>query len=172
MSEPVAVAKDMQVSPTARDAIARLMAQYANVIDNDELERWPALFTEKCIYQIISRRDYEQGLPIGLWFCDNRGMLEDRVSSVREVNVFEPQVYRHVIGPTEILGRAGDTAGDVYSAQSSYIVVRTMQDGEMLMFSAGRYLDEIVVNNDAALLQKRIVITDSWRYDTLVAIPL
>jgi len=50
--------------------------------------------------------------------------------------------------------------------------VRTMQDGEMLVFSAGRYLDEIVVNNDAALLQKRIVITDSWRYDTLVAIPL
>ena len=168
MSESVAVAKDMQVSPTVRDAIARLMAQYVNAIDNDELERWPPLFTEKCIYQIISRRDYEQGLPIGLWFCDNRGMLEDRVSSVREVNVFEPQVYRHVIGPTEIIGRAGEA----YRAQTSYVVVRTMQDGEMMVFSAGRYVDEIVVNNDMALLQKRIVITDSWRYDTLVAIPL
>jgi len=168
MSESVAVASGVQVSPTVRDAIARLMAQYVNVIDNDELERWPPLFTEKCIYQIISRRDYEQGLPIGLWFCDNRGMLEDRVSSVREVNVFEPQVYRHIIGPTEILGNAGE----VYHAQTSYIVVRTMQDGEMMLFSAGRYVDEIVVNNDAALLQKRIVITDSWRYDTLVAIPL
>jgi anthranilate 1,2-dioxygenase small subunit len=50
--------------------------------------------------------------------------------------------------------------------------VRTMQDGEMVMFSAGRYLDEIVIEGDNALLQKRIVITDSWRYDTLVAIPL
>ena len=168
MSDTIAVNQDVAVTPAARDAIARLMAQYVNVIDNDELERWPPLFTEKCIYQIISRRDHEAGLPIGLWFCDNRGMLEDRVNSVREVNVYEPHVYRHVIGPTEILGRSGD----VYQAQSSYIVVRTMQDGEMTVFSAGRYLDEIVVSNDTAQLQKRIVITDSWRYDTLVAIPL
>lgn len=168
MSETITITKDATVSASARDAIARLMAQYVNVIDNDELERWPALFTEKCIYQIISRRDYDAGLPIGLWFCDNRGMLEDRVSSVREVNVFEPHVYRHVIGPTEILGCTGDT----YRAQTSYIVVRTMQDGEMMVFSAGRYLDEIMVSNDTALLHKRIVITDSWRYDTLVAIPL
>ncbi len=168
MSETIAVAQGVQAPPTAREAIARLMAQYVNVIDNDELERWPALFTEKCLYQIISRRDHEQGLPIGLWFCDNRGMLEDRVNSVREVNVFEPQVYRHVIGPTEILGHTGE----VYRAQTSYIVVRTMQDGEMMVFSAGRYLDEIVVSSDTALLRKRIVITDSWRYDTLVAIPL
>ena len=158
----------IKITHEARDAIAHLMTQYANVIDNDELERWPRLFTEKCIYQIISRRDFDAGLPIGLWFCDNRGMLEDRVNSVREVNVFEPQVYRHVIGPTEILA----LGNGIYKTQSSYVVVRTMQDGEMIVFSAGRYLDEIVLNNDTALLQKRIVITDSWRYDTLVAIPL
>ena len=159
---------DLTSATAARDAIARLMTQYANVIDNDELERWPQLFTEQCIYQIISRRDYEQGLPIGLWFCDNRGMLEDRVNSVREVNEFEPHVYRHVIGPTEIL----EHVHGHYKTQSSYIVVRTMQDGEMMVFSAGRYLDEIIIDGDHALLQKRIVITDSWRYDTLVAIPL
>ena len=44
--------------------------------------------------------------------------------------------------------------------------------GQPLVFSAGRYLDEIIIDGDHALLQKRIVITDSWRYDTLVAIPL
>ena len=158
----------LHITNEARDAIARLMAQYVNVIDNDELERWPQLFTEKCIYQIISRRDFDAGLPIGLWFCDNRGMLEDRVNSVREVNVFQPQVYRHVISPTEILA----FEHGIYKTQSSYLVVRTMQDGEMIVFSAGRYLDDIVVTGETALLQKRIVITDSWRYDTLVAIPL
>ena len=168
MSNTLAVAKNVAVTPAARDAIARLMTQYVNLIDNDQLESWPALFTEKCIYQIISRRDFDQGLPIGLWFCDNRGMLEDRVNSVREVNVFEPHVYRHVTSATEIL----DHQNGVYKAQSSYMVVRTMQDGEMVMFSAGRYLDEIVIEGENALLQKRIVITDSWRYDTLVAIPL
>jgi anthranilate 1,2-dioxygenase small subunit len=42
----------------------------------------------------------------------------------------------------------------------------------MCVFSAGRYVDEIVIEQDVALLQKRIVVTDSARFDTLVVIPL
>jgi anthranilate 1,2-dioxygenase small subunit len=168
MSDPVVAAKNLNVSPGANTAIARLMTQYVHAIDNDELERWPQFFTAQGMYQIIPRTAYEQGHPVGVWFCDNRDMLEDRVSSVREVNVFEPHVYRHVIGPTEIL----EVTGGVYRAQTSYIVVRTMHDGEMSVFSAGRYVDEIIVEQDVALLQKRIVVTDSARFDTLVVIPL
>lgn len=168
MSDSVVAAKDIEVSPAAKAAIACLMTQYAHAIDNDELERWPQFFTARGVYQILPRTAYEQGHPVGVWFCDNRDMLEDRVSSVREVNVFEPHVYRHVIGPTEIL----DLSGGVFRAQTSYIVVRTMHDGEMSVFSAGRYVDEIVVDKDVALFQKRIVVTDSARYDTLVVIPL
>lgn len=151
-----------------RDAIAQLMMAYVHAIDNDELERWPGFFVERCLYQIIPRTEYDQGRPIGLWFCDNRGMLEDRVSTVREVNVYEPHVYRHVIGPTEIL----DSENGAYRAQTSYLVVRTMHDGEMSIFSAGRYVDEIVMEGGAARFRKRIVVPDSWRFDTLVVIPL
>jgi anthranilate 1,2-dioxygenase small subunit len=168
MSDPVVAAREIEVSPAAKAAIARLMTQYAHAIDNDELERWPQFFTAQGMYQIIPRTAYEQGHPVGVWFCDNRDMLEDRVSSVREVNVFEPHVYRHIIGPTEILA----FTGGVYRAQTSYLVVRTMHDGEMTVFSAGRYVDEIVLETDVALLQKRVVVTDSARYDTLVVIPL
>ena len=156
------------VSSEARDAIARLQMEYVHVIDNDELERWPLLFTEKCLYQIIPRAEHEQGRRIGIWFCEGRGMLEDRVSSIREVNVYEPHVYRHVIGPTEIL----EHKDGAFLAQTNYIVVRTMHDGEMNLFSAGRYVDEIVMEGAAARLRKRVVVTDSWRYDTLVAIPI
>lgn len=144
------------------------MMEYVHAIDNNELERWPQMFTEKCLYQIIPRADFDQGRRIGIWFCDNRGMLEDRVSSMREVNVFEPHVYRHVIGPTEILGHQDGA----YAAQTSYLVVRTMQDGEMQLFSAGRYVDEIVVEGGAARFRKRVVVPDSWRFDTLVVIPI
>jgi anthranilate 1,2-dioxygenase small subunit len=168
MSDAVVAAKSLHVSPGANAAIARLMTQYVHAIDNDELERWPQFFTAQGMYQIIPRTAYEQGHPVGVWFCDNRDMLEDRVSSVREVNVFEPHVYRHIIGPAEIL----EFSDGVYRTQSSYIVVRTMHDGEMCVFSAGRYVDEIVIEQDVALLQKRIVVTDSARFDTLVVIPL
>ena len=167
-ADVIPLAKKTEVAAAARDAIARLQMQYVHAIDNGDFERWPQLFTEKCVYRIIPRVEHEQGRLIGVWFCDNRGMLEDRVSALREVNVFEPHVYRHVIGPTEVL----DHADGVFQAQTSYIVIRTMHDGEMSVFSAGRYLDEIVVEGGDALLRKRTVITDSARYDTLVVIPL
>ena len=155
--------------PTAvREAIAQLMLEYVNAIDNDALERWPHFFTEKCIYQILPRSEYAQGRRIGVWYCDTRAMLEDRVSSIREVNVFEPHCYRHVIGPTAIVG----TKDGAWTAETSYIVVRTMHDGEMLLFSAGRYVDEIVIDGGEARFRKRIVVPDSSRFDTLVSIPL
>ena len=167
-SSVISELKTVEVPQAVRDAIARLQMDYVHAIDNNQLERWPQLFVEKGFYQIISRADHEQGRPIGVWFCDNRGMLEDRVSSIREVNVYEPHVYRHVIGPTEIL----EQRDGVWHTQTSYLVVRTMHDGDMRLFSAGRYLDEIVMEGAVARFRKRIVVTDSWRYDTLIVIPL
>ena len=163
----VPLTKKTEVPAAARDQIARLQMQYAHTIDNGEFERWPQLFTEKCVYQIIPRVEYDEGRLVGVWFCDNRGMLEDRVSALREVNVYEPHVYRHVIGPTEVLEH-----GDAYRTQTSFIVIRTMYDGSMSVFSAGRYVDEIIVEGGEAFFKKRIVVTDSARYDTLVVIPL
>lgn len=168
MSDAIVAPVAITASASATAAIARLMTQYVNSIDNGELERWPNFFTADGVYQIVPRSAFDQGHPIGIWFCDNRDMLEDRVSSIREVNVFEPHVYRHVIGPTEILG----TSGSLYRTQTSYIVVRTMHDGAMCVFSAGRYVDEILIEGSGALLKKRIVVTDSARYDTLVVIPI
>ena len=164
----VPLAPHTAVPQPVRDAIGRLNMEYVNAIDNDEVERWPQFFTDACIYQIIPRAELAQGRLIGIWYCEGRGMLEDRVSAYRSVNVYEPHVYRHVIGPTEILR----TEGPVVHAQTSFLVVRTMHDGEMLLFSAGRYVDEIVYEAGAALLRKRLVVTDSARYDTLVVIPI
>ena len=155
-------------SEAARDAIARLMTQYVHAIDNDEIERWPDFFTGNGIYQIIPRVEFDQQRLIGVWYCEGRGMLEDRVSALRGVNVYEPHVYRHVIGPTEVLR----VAGEVFHTQTSYMVVRTMHDGTMALFSAGRYVDEVVIDAAGAKLQKRVVVTDSACYDTLVVIPL
>jgi anthranilate 1,2-dioxygenase small subunit len=168
MSNVVPLTHSTEVPASVRDAIARLQMQYVHAIDNGEFERWPELFTEKCVYLIIPRVEHEQGRLIGIWFCDNRAMLHDRVSALREVNVYEPHVYRHVIGPTEVL----DYADGAWRTQTSFIVIRTMYEGEMTVFSAGRYVDEVVVEGDEALFRKRSVVTDSARYDTLVVIPL
>lgn len=161
-------AGDLEVPAEVREAIARLQMEYVHAIDNNEVERWPQYFTADCLYRIVSRRDYDEGRPIGTWYCDSRAMLEDRVSSLRGVNVYEPHCYRHVIGPTEITGHQDG----LWQAQTSYLVVRTMHDGEMTLFSAGRYVDAIRIEAGIARLASRNVVTDSWRYDTLIVIPL
>jgi len=158
----------MEGEDAAHEAIARLMMEYVHAIDNDEIERWPQFFTDPCLYRIVSRRDYEEGRPIGVWYCDSRGMLEDRVSSLREVNVYEPHVYRHVIGPTEILARKDG----LWHAQTSYMLARIMHDGDTQLFSTGRYIDAIALDGSSARLKSRIVVTDSWRYDMLIVIPI
>jgi anthranilate 1,2-dioxygenase small subunit len=95
-------------------------------------------------------------------------MLQDRVSSIKSVNVFEPHVYRHVLGPTEIVS----VDDGLINCETSYMVVRTGYEGTMIVFSAGRYVDTVVVEAGRALLRERTVVTDSCRYDTLVALPL
>lgn len=157
-----------EIPAGVREAIARLQMEYVHAIDNNEVERWPQFFTDNCLYRIVSRHDYDEGRPIGLWYCDSRAMLEDRVSSLRGVNVYEPHCYRHVIGPTEITAHKDG----LWQTQTSYFIVRTMHDGEMIVFSAGRYVDAIQVESGTARLASRSVVTDSWRYDTLIVIPL
>jgi anthranilate 1,2-dioxygenase small subunit len=159
---------ELQVSAHASACISRMMARYASAIDNGELDHWPEFFTDDCTYRILTRTDFDAGRDFGIWFCNSRGMLLDRVESIRSVNVFEPHVYRHVLGPTEIVS----VEDGVMGCETSFMVVRTGYEGEMMVFSVGRYVDAVLVDDQRAWLRDRTVVTDSCRYDALVALPL
>jgi anthranilate 1,2-dioxygenase small subunit len=149
-------------------SVERLLARYVASIDADRLEEWPGYFTERCRYQIISAENHEQGLPIGVFFADSRGMLADRVAALRQANVYEPQRYRHLVSSTLLL----DEKDGIVSAQSNYLVVRIMHDGATMLFSTGRYLDRIDLRGSEPLFVEKLVIFDSRRIDTLLAIPI
>ena len=149
-------------------AVERLIARYAAAIDEDRIEEWPRFFAERCRYQIITRENYELGLPVGIFTADSRGMLEDRVASLREANIYEAQRYRHVVSPSLVL----EAAGGIVRAATNYQVIRILQDGAMTLFSTGRYLDRIALAGPEPLFEERLVICDSRRVDTLLAIPL
>ncbi len=149
-------------------ALERLLARYVASLDGDRLEEWPDYFTEDCRYQIISAENYEQKLPIGLFFADSRAMLRDRVSALRQANLYEAQRYRHLVSSTLILGESDG----IVAAQSNYLVVRIMHDGASMLFSSGRYLDRVSFRGPQPLFLEKLVICDSRRIDTLLAIPL
>ena len=148
--------------------IEALHARYIRAIDDDRLEEWPALFTETCLYKIVTRENFEQGLPLAVMECRSRGMLQDRVTGYRRINVFEPQRYSH-----QISGLAVESVDErTVKCRSNYLVVRTVVDGTMSLFSAGIYLDKVVIEPDGALFEERIVIPDSRRIETLLVLPL
>jgi anthranilate 1,2-dioxygenase small subunit len=68
----------------------RLQERYVSVIDADRLEEWPNFFTEDCVYEIIPKENADLGLPMGIMHCFGRAMLRDRITSLRQANVFEP----------------------------------------------------------------------------------
>jgi anthranilate 1,2-dioxygenase small subunit len=150
------------------ERVVRLNADYARAIDDDRLEDWPGFFTEKCLYKITSADNHRRGLEAGVIYADTKNMLRDRVAALREANVYERQTYRHLIGLPALVGMEGELT----RAETPFLVVRIMRDGTMDLFATGRYLDALMDDGGALRLRERVVVCDSGRFDTLLAIPL
>jgi anthranilate 1,2-dioxygenase small subunit len=148
--------------------ISQVQAAYARCIDADQLERWPDFFTEKCFYTITTADSHRDGLEAGIIWADNRNMLADRVTALREANIYERHSYRHILGQPYILEEDRD---EVHS-ETPFLVVRIMRDGSSDLYASGRYLDKFVFDDNDQRLAQRVVVCDSSRIDTLLALPL
>jgi len=147
--------------------VEELHARYAHALDDDRLEDWPNFFTERGLYRIVTAENEARGLPAPILYAEGRPMLRDRVQSLRHANIYEPQSYRHIVSSV-LTERLSD--GKIKS-KATFLVVRIMQNGETMLFASGRYVDRIVLAPEP-LYEERVVICDSRRFDTLLAIPL
>src|SRR5215469_12712797 len=159
--------------PTLRDAVLRpapqgevvlimdlsriveLNATYARVIDNEQFEEWPKLFHDPCLYKVTTAENLAKGLEGGLIYADTRGMLEDRISSLRKVNIYEQQRYRHIVGLPVVTGQQNGTA----EVETPFLIVRIMREGAMDVFATGYYRDKVQADASGALrFSERIVV--------------
>src|ERR1700750_2698550 len=102
--------KSVNEKTMARDVfrlIAQAQADYARCIDDDRLEAWPDFFSESCVYKITTAEHLRGGLAAGIIFANSRNRLRDRVSALREANIYERQSYRHILGQPYILSDDG-----------------------------------------------------------------
>lgn len=148
--------------------IVRAQAAYVRAIDGDRLEAWPEFFLERCRYTITTDENHRAGLEAGIVYADSRAMLVDRVSALREANIYERHRYRHILGQPWIL----EGEGDEVRSETPFLVARIMRSGETEIFASGRYLDVWRIELNGARLAERIVVCDSSRIDTLLALPL
>ena len=154
------------MEPQLQWVVERLHAQYAHALDAGRLEDWPQFFTENGTYRITTAENEERGLPLPVLYAEGRPMLRDRIASLRHANIYEPQRYRHLV--SSILAERIDQ-GKAKSV-ANFVVIRIMENGDTLLFASGRYVDRIAVPD--MLYEERVVICDSRRFDTLLAIPL
>jgi anthranilate 1,2-dioxygenase small subunit len=148
--------------------LLRAQADYARCIDDDRLESWPDYFDDPCTYKITTAANYREGLEAGIVFANSHGMLVDRISALREANIYERHTYRHILGVPSILSQDDGTV----RSETPFLVARIMHDGETDIFATGRYLELYKVYGGSAKLAERVVVCDSSRVDTLLALPL
>ena len=144
------------------------LVSYVHVIDDGKLQDWPACFSDPCLYRITTRQNEARRYKLSIMLCDNQAMLFDRVEAIEQANVFEPHVYRHILSDSRVVERGQSTL----TVETSFICVRTMISGDMMLFAAGRYVDELVRVDGQPRYRSKTVILDSSEVDTLLAIPL
>ena len=147
-------------------AVHNLHARYAHALDDDRLEDWPNFFTETGRYRVTTAENEARGLPAPVLSAEGRAMLRDRVASLRHANIYEPQRYRHLVSAV-LIQKIDHNA---VRSTANFAVIRIMHDGDTIIFATGRYVDRIALPE--VKYEERVVICDSRRFDTLLAIPL
>jgi len=155
-----------------RFAVEELQYAYVHCIDADRLEQWPDFFTDPCRYEVTTRENLDQGLSVGIIYCDSKDMLRDRVVALREANIYGPHRYRHMISAVRVTG----TEGNVVQAETNYAVYRTMLDpinyGSSELYSVGSYQDTILIEQGVARFREKKVLVDTARILSLLVTPL
>src|SRR3989441_1362018 len=150
-----------------QQAVERLHARYAHALDEARLEDWPNFFTQNGPSRITTAEYEARGLPLPVLYAEGRPMLRDRIQSLRHANIYEPQRYRHILSSVLVEKLDNTHARSV----ANFMVIRIMESGDTLLFASGRYVDRIVLAGEPQY-EERVVICDSRRFDTLLAIPL
>ena len=153
----------------AERIIGRLNRIYGMTIDEDKLEEWPELFVEDGRYIIDPRENRDLGLDGGYWlYFTSRGMMRDRITALRHVNVFNKHYYRHLTSDTFV----DSIEGDVVSSRTNYLLVETNWEGRSQLLSAGVYYDKVALNDGAAIFLEKVVVPDTFHTSTAIISPI
>lgn len=158
----------MTITAEITQQIVELNYRYVQALDDRRLDDWPEFFVDECLYVIHPRENRDRGLE-GFWiYCDSKRMMEDRVLSIKEVNLYNLHYDRHTISNVLVT----EDAPGVYSVRSNYSVIQTNVEGRSAIFSVGEYRDKVVLDNGVFKFREKIVVPDTFAVSPLLAIPL
>jgi salicylate 5-hydroxylase small subunit len=145
-----------------------LYAEYAACLNEERFEQWPDMFTDDCVYKIISRENYERGLPLATWLSEGRGYLLDRVEAIRKTMMYAPRYMHRTVSGIRVLG----WHDDVLQVRASYLAIETLLDDRSRVFNCGQYVDEITVVKEQFKFKKKLCVFDSLVIPNSLIFPL
>lgn len=165
--------------PTQDEAIAAMLLKaeveafntaYSSSLDEQRLSDWAELFTPDGFYIIISRENHDRGLPVGLIYCENQGMIRDRAFALEKTAMFAPRYLRHMVGNVAV---ESEDADGLIVARANYVVFQVLFDRpDATIHQVGRYEDVFQRTPEGLKLKKRVCVYDSLLIDNALCIPV
>lgn len=140
----------------SREELEVFYYEYANAV-NEEIECWTSFFTEDCVYKIVTRENYDRGLPLAIIYCEGIGMLHDRVSGIQKTSFHAPRYCRHLISNIRIVGRSESTL----ETQANFVVFESLVNSTTNVLSTGRYFDAIIRQDSTLKFREKICVLDA-----------
>ena len=145
------------IAEISRDTVEDLYGAYYDCLDAVRLDDWPTFFAETCLYRIVSRENYEQGLRLSTLLAESRGMLFDRVMGLLKTQVYAPRYYRRFPSPLRIRAIEGDRL----PVEHNLMVVQTLIDKQSEIMLSARCYDALVIEEGRLLIKERVVVLDT-----------
>jgi len=165
---PVSVKAAASDHAALRHELRDLYEEIGDLLDDNRVEELPGYFTEDCTYKVISRENYDQGLPAATMFCDGVAMLRDRILAIRETQVYEPRSWRHFISGVRVLA----IDGELIRARGNFLVTEAFSDADPTLFIVGRYEDVLVRRDGRLLFKQRLAVCDNHHVRRSLIVPV
>jgi anthranilate 1,2-dioxygenase small subunit len=145
-------------------------ARYAQALDEQRLADWTDMFTDEALYIVLSRENFDRGLPVGLIYCENKRMIHDRAFAVMESSMFAPRYLRHIIGNQLVLSVESD---GTIKARANYVVLQVLLDRpDATLHQVGVYYDVFRRVGGALKLAERRCVYDNLLVPNALCIPV
>jgi len=142
---------------------------YAAALDENRLVDWAEMFTDDGFYVVLSRENADRNMPVGLIYCENKGMLLDRANAMK-TEMFAPRYLRHIVGNLQVLGE--EPNGDI-RARANYVVIQVLFDRpDAKMHQVGVYYDKFRRVGDQLKLAERRCVYDNLLVDNALCLPV
>jgi 3-phenylpropionate/cinnamic acid dioxygenase small subunit len=164
----IAAAPGVDAALELRARLVDLYCAYDDALNDGDLERWPTMFTEACVYKVLPRENHERGLPVAVMYCESRAMLEDRVVALRQTAVYAPRVVTRIT--SGVCLRA--IAEDGLRLTANFALFQTMPNQPSALFLCGRTHDRVVEDAGTLRFAERLCVYDSTIIPTSLVYPI